>query len=94
MTIEKVVNKYKKLDSQPDKVWSNTKLDELRRKECLCLNCDRKNEDVPYSSCHVAAKLYELCLTYDMTLAITRCGASDDSGNLMYKPLPVVEKNA
>jgi 5-methylcytosine-specific restriction endonuclease McrA len=59
-------------------VWANTELDILRRNECLCLNCDRM------LSCQVAKKLYEICKTNNMAVAITRCGAMVD-GELMFK---------
>jgi hypothetical protein len=87
MAIERITNKYKKDENQPDEVWSNTSLDEIRREECLCLNCDRKNEEVPYSSCPVSAKLYKVCVDYDMAMAVSRCGATDEDGDLMYKPI-------
>ena len=87
MGIEKVINKYKKTEKDPEQIWSNTDLDALRRKECLCLNCDRKNEEKPYGSCPVAAKLYAISVEHDMAMAITRCGATDEDGKLLYKPL-------
>jgi hypothetical protein len=95
MTIEKVVNKHKKRDEQPDQLWQNTEMDELRREECLCLNCDRKNDKPPYGSCHVAKKIYEtICLEHDMAMAITKCGATNEEGNLLYRPLPKYDKKS
>lgn len=87
MGIEKVVNKYKKTEKDPEEVWSNIELDALRRKECLCINCDRKNDTAPYSSCPVAAKLYKICVEHNMAMAITKCGATNEGGELLYKPL-------
>jgi len=43
-----------------EKVWENTKMDALRKEECLCLNCDR------------IGKL-ELCKKYNLAFAMTRC---------------------
>ncbi|MDD5012290.1 MAG: hypothetical protein PHQ66_01430 [Candidatus Nanoarchaeia archaeon] len=86
MTIEKIANKYKKR-FHPDEVWANIEMDELRRKECLCINCERKNDKPPYSSCPIAKKLYGICKEYDMAIAVTRCGATDTEINLLYLPL-------
>lgn len=86
MKLELIVNKYKKTEKEPKYVWANLELDELRKKECLCLNCDRKNEYPPYNSCYTADKIHEICVKNGMAMAITRCGAIDEYGNLMYKP--------
>lgn len=86
MGIELVINKFKRYEKDPEKIWENIKLDKTRKKECLCLNCDRKNEEQPYKSCHVAMKIYEICVEHHMAMAITRCGATDEHGNLLYKP--------
>ncbi len=85
MPIEKIINKYKKDDNDPEQIWANTTLDELRRKECLCFNCDKKNDAPPYSSCPVAKKIYDICVGHNMSMAITKCGAVGDTG-LLYKP--------
>ena len=87
--IKKIINKYKTEPEEPDDVWANTEMDELRRKECLCLNCERKNDNIPYASCPVAKSIYDICLKHDMAMAITRCGAVDEEGNLMYLPLSI-----
>lgn len=84
MAIEKILNKYKKSAEQPNEVWANTEMDKLRRKECLCLNCDRKSEEVPYSSCPVAKAIYDISVKNNMAVAVTRCGATDSEGNLLY----------
>ncbi|VVB82982.1 Uncharacterised protein [uncultured archaeon] len=86
MSIEKVVNPHKTTDKQSDEVWANIEMDELRRKECLCFNCEGTLENSPANECPVAKKLYELSVKYDMAMAITRCGATDERGNLLYIP--------
>ncbi len=48
-------------------VWTNKKMDSLRRVECLCLNCSE------ISGCSSASKLYSLCKTKDLAMMITRC---------------------
>ncbi len=83
--IIKIINKHKKTKKDPEKVWINFYLDNLREKGCLCLNCDRKNDNPPYSSCRVAAKIYNICVENNMAMAITRCGVTDGQGNLMYR---------
>jgi hypothetical protein len=50
-------------------VWTHVEMDDLRREQCLCLNCQRMK------FCPVAAKLYELCKKEDVALAVTRCPA-------------------
>ena len=88
MEIELVNNKYYKNEDDPQYVWANTKMDELRRKECLCMNCGRKNDVPMYSSCHVAKKIFEeISKKHNMAMMITRCGATDAQGNFLYKPL-------
>lgn len=87
MGIELVANKYKKEEKDPDKIWANTELDAQRKTQCLCTNCDRKNEPQPYSSCPVAQQIYQICVQQNMAMAITRCGATDQKGNLLYKPI-------
>lgn len=87
MPIERVPNKYRKTDKDPLEVVANTEMDALRRKECLCVNCDRKNDKPMYSSCPAAAAIYKACVDHNMAMMITRCGAVDDKGELLYKPL-------
>ena len=83
MTIRKIEDPY----NPGSKIWANIEMDEKRRKECLCLNCDRKNDNPPYSSCPVAGKIYEISVENNMAMAITRCGVKDEEGNLMYRPI-------
>ena len=48
-------------------VWCNEKMDKLRSKECLCLNC-RVMEN-----CDWASELYGMCKISNLALAVTRC---------------------
>ena len=83
MTIKKIEDPH---DSESE-LWANLEMDEKRKEECLCLNCDRKNDDPPYSSCPVAGEFYRICVENNMASMITRCGAKDEEENLMYKPI-------
>jgi len=47
-------------------VWCDPKMDELRRKRCLCLRCG-----VPF--CATAEALFEICKARHLAVAITRC---------------------
>lgn len=87
MGIELIANKYKKDEKDPPRIWVEEQLDALRREFCLCMNCDRKNDQPPYSSCPTAKKIYEICVQSNMSMAITKCGATDKKGVLLYKPL-------
>ena len=60
MEIERIV-KY------GTEVWANTKTDELRKTDCLCLNCKIIDD------CSTAKKLYQICKEDDMAMMITRC---------------------
>lgn len=48
-------------------VWVNIMMDELRKTECLCLNC----KDI--KDCEIASKLYGICVNNDIATMITRC---------------------
>ena len=48
-------------------VWSNAEMDELRKTECLCLNCSKM------STCQIAKHLYNACKDYNLAMMITRC---------------------
>ena len=47
-------------------VQTNTITDEMRKTECLCLNCG-------HTVCVARSKLYNLCCKYDIALMVTRC---------------------
>ncbi|MFA6729858.1 MAG: hypothetical protein WCR95_02545 [Eubacteriales bacterium] len=48
-------------------VSTNKDTDDLRKSECLCLNCGNM------ANCRIAYKLYELCAGNDLALMVTRC---------------------
>jgi len=50
-------------------VWSNVEMDELRRTECLCLNCSKMIRQ----ECPVAKQMYNACKDFNIAMAITRC---------------------
>lgn len=94
MTIDRVVNKYKKKDTDPAELVANVEMDALRRKECLCLGyCDRANDTdaagkpTPFASCPAAKAIYQVCVEYNMAMMITKCGATDKEGTPLYRPL-------
>jgi hypothetical protein len=47
-------------------VWTNKEMDELRKTECLCFNCD-----VGY--CKIANGFYNDCKFNNTAIMITRC---------------------
>ncbi|PIN99670.1 hypothetical protein COT72_05320 [archaeon CG10_big_fil_rev_8_21_14_0_10_43_11] len=84
--IELIENRYFK-EGHPKEVWANNTMDATRREQCMCLNCERLNTNSTYyNSCPVSQKLYDLSKEHDMAIMITRCGATDERGNLMYIP--------
>ena len=48
-------------------VWCNEKMDNARRKECLCFNCKF------IKTCDWASELFGLCKDHNLALMITRC---------------------
>lgn len=60
-------NKPVKENHHGANVWTNKEMDELRKTECLCMNCDR------LGSCKPAKELYAVCRLEEIALAVTRC---------------------
>lgn len=54
------------------RVWTHKMMDELRRTECLCRNCDRLIFNST-DSCPIALALYGVCKTANVALSVTRC---------------------
>lgn len=57
------------------RVKQHPEMDELRRTQCLCLNC------LDIQDCPVAEKLYGLCKEHNIALAVTRCPAFNINPN-------------
>jgi len=53
-------------------VWSNEMMDELRKTECLCLNCANLRPGTS-DNCHKAARMYEISVEENVAMAVTRC---------------------
>jgi hypothetical protein len=53
-------------------VLVSPELEQLRREQCLCLNCD-KCRPGESDHCFMAAGLYRLCLRGNLAMVITRC---------------------
>ena len=48
-------------------VWQHPVMDELRKSQCLCLNC------ALLKSCEIAKKGFEFCKVHNVAYAMTRC---------------------
>jgi len=57
-------------------VWVNPFTEDLRKEECLCLNCHnlKLGKD---DNCETAKGLYEICREHNVALIITRCPLFD-----------------
>jgi hypothetical protein len=62
----------KKVEKHGKKVWSNAFMDELRKTECLCLNCARLEKGV-MKRCLTADILFGVCKKNGLALMVTRC---------------------
>lgn len=83
--VELIENKYLR-EGHPPEIYAEPEMDRMRKEKCLCLNCRRGDEKIPYYSCPVAQSVYRICVDNDMAMMITRCGAIDKKGNLLYEP--------
>jgi hypothetical protein len=59
-------------------VWvaTNVEMDQLRKKECLCLNCTGKIFDgvmKTENDCITKKELYNICVRDNVAMMITRC---------------------
>ena len=52
-------------------VFQHPQMDELRRSQCLCLNCSKMKK------CEIASAGYELCKKHNIAYAVTRCPVFD-----------------
>ncbi len=53
-------------------VWTNANTEAIRKKECLCHNCDNLKPDQP-DNCTKAEALYQIIKRENLALMITRC---------------------
>ena len=59
--------KVKRVMAHMAMVWQNERMDNLRKKECLCLNCRF------IENCDWASELFGMCKDHHLALAVTRC---------------------
>ena len=59
--------KVEKQEHYGVEVQANVVMDELRKDQCLCLNCEL------IENCDWAGELYSLCKENSLALAVTRC---------------------
>lgn len=64
-------NQPVQIEKYGNKVWTNETMDNLRKTECLCLNC--ANMKPGDNNCPIANTLYQICLADNVAMAITRC---------------------
>lgn len=57
----------KRQEHYGERVWVNTDVENLRRKECLCLLCD----NIKY--CSVAKIMKSICVENNLAFIMTRC---------------------
>ena len=55
-----------------EQVYANPIMDELRKNNCLCLNCELMT-GVRETNCDIANQLYKIAVENNMAMAITRC---------------------
>ena len=84
MSIEEIANPYP-AEGHPDTVIVNTEMDEVRRTDCLCVNCGSGYKGT--KECPAGPEFFEVCKKYDNAFAMTRCGVTDSEGKLLYTPL-------
>ncbi len=60
-------NEPVKKEKYDTEVYVNEDMDEIRKDECLCLNC------MDLGKCKTAKKGYELCVEENIAFMVTRC---------------------
>jgi len=58
-------------------VHEHPETDELRKTQCLCLNCSKLKPGA-INNCAAAQAGFELCLKYHLAYMMTRCHEFDD----------------
>lgn len=64
----------KQINFYGETVSVNTLMDQLRKTQCLCLNCELMTESME-TNCQIAQSIYEMCVENYMSMAITKCKA-------------------
>ncbi len=54
-------------------VWVSPIIEAIRREECLCWNCSKLTPGNRETNCHIANKLYVICVEEDVAIPVTRC---------------------
>ena len=65
-----MLGRVERVESHGATVQSHLAMDALRKTECLCLNCSHLE---PPLGCVVATALYDLCVSNNLAIAVTRC---------------------
>ena len=68
-----MMGKVEKVVKYGVEVFSNLDADELRKTECLCLNCGNLRLDSREDNCPIANRLYDICVAENVAMQITRC---------------------
>ena len=63
-----MLGKIEKQEHYGREVFVNTLTEQMRRSECLCLNCVLMND-----GCDFAAAAYGLCKDWNVAFCVTRC---------------------
>lgn len=57
----------KQIEKHDTMVWCDEKMDDIRKRRCLCLNCGKLNE------CKAAQQFLNLCIKYNTAFMMTCC---------------------
>lgn len=58
----------KKVEKYGAQIWCDEKMDNIRRRRCLCLNCKKMGD-----TCSVSSEFYRLCIDHNIALMVTCC---------------------
>ena len=66
------MDKPVKVISHGKEAWAHPLMDNLRQRECLCLNCANLKPGQP-DNCQIAQSYFAGCVKENVALAVTRC---------------------
>lgn len=66
------MEKPKQVERYGKKVWEISKIDQIRRDNCMCLHC-LKLKPGEKENCQIAQKLFEICQKHGNAMIVTRC---------------------